>query len=410
MALSLLDAYRELCAERPAFLLMPGALAGLRVLDLADQAGALAGRLLAGLGADVILVEPPRGSRLRTIPPFWRGAPDRERSLFFWFYALGKRSVTLDWTVPAGAALLERLVATADMLIETERPGTFAALGAAHPRLVVASITPFGQRGPYRDWQASDLVAQAMGGLLYVNGHPDGPPLQSLGLQAYHQAGIFAATGMLAALLARETTGRGQHIDVSLQAAVASALEHVPGRWHQAGEIPRRQGTLHWSRWFRVGRCRDGYVLHCTLGDWTSLLEWVRADGMAADLGAPQWEDAVYRHAQAEHLFAVLDAWAARYTMAELQEGAQARRLAYAAVCAPEALLADPQLAARDFFVPIDHPDLGCEVPYPGMPFRLVEMPRPSRPPLLGEHNAVVYGALGLGPEEVEDLAGRGVV
>jgi benzylsuccinate CoA-transferase BbsE subunit len=373
-----------------------GALSGLRVLDLADQKGALTGKLLAGLGADVVLVEPPAGSSLRALPPHWQGAPGPEGSLFFWFYAAGKRSLVLDLDGAAGRATLARLAAAADVLIESDAPGRSPALGldtlrAANPRLIVASITPFGQDGPYRDWRASDMVAQAMGGMLFVNGHPDGPPLGALGLQAYHQAGIAAATGIVAALLAREQTGRGQHVDVSLQAAVAAALEHVPGFWHQMGLVPGRQGTLHWTRYFRVGRCRDGYVMHCTLGDWTSLVEWMKADGMADNLDDPVWDDILVRRDGAEHLFDVLDAWAARYTVAELVEGAQLRRIPYAAVRAPEALLGDPQLAARGFFVPLEHPGLGRSVPYPGAPFRLTDAPwQLRRPPELGEHARAV--------------------
>src|SRR5207302_1861706 len=143
--------------------LMAGALAGLRVLDLTDQQGALAGKLLADLGADVVLVEPPGGGPLRTIPPFWQGLPDPERSLFFWFYGTSKRGITLDIARSSGAALLRRLAAEADVLLESAPPGRLAALGcgpealrAVNPRLVIASITPFGQRGPYRDWRASD--------------------------------------------------------------------------------------------------------------------------------------------------------------------------------------------------------------------------------------------------------------
>jgi benzylsuccinate CoA-transferase BbsE subunit len=370
---------------------MTGALAGVRVLDLADESGALAGKLLAGLGADVVLVEPPGGSPLRRIPPFWRDLPDAERSLFFWFYATGKRSLVLDLDGAAGREELAALARVADVVVETGPPGGTDALRAALPRLVVASITPFGRTGPYRAWRASDTVAQAMGGMLAVNGHADGPPLRALGAQAYHQAGIFAAVGVVSALLARETTGRGQDVDVSLQAAVAGALEHVPGFWHQAGLVARRQGTLHWTRYFRVGRCRDGWVMHCTLGDWTSLVEWVKADGAASDLGGPEWEDLKFRQANAEHLFDVLDRWAERYTVAELHEGAQLRRIPYAAVRAPEALLRDPHLAERGFFVPIEHPDLGLTVPYPGAPFRLEDAPwRVARPPRLGEHSADV--------------------
>ena len=396
----------------------PGPLAGLRVLDLCDQKGALAGKLLAGLGADVILVEPPDGSPLRAIPPFWQGVPDPERSLFFWFYAAAKRSITLDWTRPRGTELLRQLAAEADVLLESEAPGRLANLGCGslelrkkNPRLIVASITPFGQRGPYRGWRASDTVAQAMGGMLFVNGRADGPPLRSLGLQAYHQAGIFACIGVVSALLARDATGRGQDVDVSLQAAVAGALEHVPGFWHQSQLVAHRQGTLHWTRVFRVGRCKDGWVMHCTLGDWTSLLEWVKADGMAADLDDPKLEDVKERQAAAEHIFEVLDAWAARYNVDELVEGAQLRRIPYAAVCAPEALLRDPHLAERGFFVPIEHPDLGLTVPYPGAPFRLMDAPwRVARAPVVGEHNAEVYGGqLGLSVSQMSAFADDGV-
>jgi benzylsuccinate CoA-transferase BbsE subunit len=380
---------------------MTGALAGVRILDLADLSGALAGKLLAGLGADVVTVEPPGGSALRTIPPCWQGVADPERSLFHWFYAAGKRSVVLDRGTTHGRACFERLVAAADVVVETGAPGGADDLRAAHPCLVVASITPFGQRGPYRDWRASDIVAQAMGGMLHVSGHADGPPLQSLGLQAYHQAGIFAATGVVAALLARDTTGHGQHVDVSLQASVTGALEHVPGLYNQSGLVPARQGTLHWTRYFRVGRCRDGWVMHCTLGDWTSLVEWVKADGMEADLDALDWNEIRYRQAHAEHLFDVLDAWAARYTVAELHEGAQLRRIPYAAVRAPEALLHDPHLEARGFFVPLEHPDLGITVPYPGAPFRLEDAPwHVARPARLGEHTAAVLAEWAAPPDQ----------
>ncbi len=367
---------------------MPGVLSGLRVLDLADQSGALAGKLLAGLGADVVLGEPPEGSPLRRIPPFLDGGNETERSLFFWFYSAGKRSLVLD---RADRGLLDRLAARADVVIETGPPGGGDTLCAAHTRLVVASITPFGQQGPYRDWHSSDLVAQAMGGMLAASGNADGPPLHSLGLQAYHQAGVLAATGVVAALLAREQTGRGQHVDVSLQAAVAAALEHVPGLFHQDGRVAHRRGTLHWTRFFRVGRCRDGWVMHCTLGDWTSLIEWVKADGFGAEIDEPEMQDPPYRQHEADRIFAVLDAWAAGYTVRELYEGAQLRRIPYAAVRPPEALLDDPHLAERGFFVPIEHPALGRSVPFPGAPFRLGETPwHVGRPPGLDEHRQEV--------------------
>jgi crotonobetainyl-CoA:carnitine CoA-transferase CaiB-like acyl-CoA transferase len=342
----------------------PGALAGVRVLDLADLCGALAGKLLAGLGADVLRLEPPGGDPARALG---------RDGAFFRFYHAGKRSLVLDWR--REPARLAALAAEADLVIESAPPGTLPDLRTVNPALIVVSVTPFGRAGPYRDWLAPDTVAQAMGGMLYVNGHPDGPPLRALGLQAYHQAGVFAAVGALAALLARPRLGRGQDVDVSLQAAVAGSLEHVPGFFHQDGRVARRQGTLHWTRYFRVGRCRDGWVMHCTLGDWTSLLEWVKADGCGAGLDDPRLEDVKTRQAEAERVFAALDAWAARYTVAELTEGAQLRRIPYAAVRAPEALLGDAHLAARAFFTALDEPALGRPLRQPGAPFRLGDAP-----------------------------------
>lgn len=364
-----------------------GFLAGLRVLDLADATGAFAGRLLARLGADVVLAESPGGSPLRRVPPFWQGVADPERSLFFWFYAAGKRSCVVDPDTPDGTARLARLIASADVVIETGPPGRGPALAAAHPQLVVASITPFGQAGPYRDWRSSDTVAQAVGGMMGTNGRPDGPPLRSLGLQAYHQAGVLAASGAIAALLARDRSGRGQLVDVSLQAAVTGSLEHVPGQFHQSGVVPRRQGTLHWTRFFRVGRCRDGWVMHCTLGDWTSILEWVKSEGMATGIDDPRYEESPARQADAERLFDALDAWAALHTVDELHEGAQLRRIPYAAVRPPEALLEDAHLRERGFFVALDHPGLPREISFPDLPFGRSQVPPfHAHPPLLDEH------------------------
>jgi hypothetical protein len=264
-----------------------GPFAGLRVLDLCDEKGALAGKLLAGSGRRRRPRRAAGGERDAVDPALLeRRAAHRAQRLLLVLC----RGEAEHHARPEAARRVPRASAgsrpDADVVVTTDA-ATAGALRAGNPRLVVASITPFGRSGPYRDWKASDTVAQAMGGMLYVNGHPDGPPLRSLGLQAYHQAGILAAVGIVSALIARDVTGRGQDVDVSLQAAVAGALEHVPGFWHQARLVHRRQGTLHWTRYFRVGRCRDGWVMHCTLGDWTSLIEWMKADGMGADLDDP---------------------------------------------------------------------------------------------------------------------------
>ncbi|MBI3300628.1 MAG: CoA transferase [Deltaproteobacteria bacterium] len=398
----------------------PAALSDLRILDLTDLKGALCAKLLGDMGADVIKIEPPGGDPMRDIGPFLDGKPHRDRSLLFWFYNTSKRGITLDLHKPAGREIFKQLAARADVIVESFTPGTLANLGLGYddlkrlnPKLVLTSLSPFGQTGPYRDYRASDTVAEALGGMVYVNGAPDEPPLRALGLQAYHSTSFFAAIGTMSALWARDALSEGQWVDVSIQEAVAAAVEHVSPFYHQGLGIETRRSSLHWSRYFRVARCRDGYVMHCTLGDWTSLVEWVKGDGKAQDLHEPQWEDLLYRREHAEHLFDVLDEWATDYSVAELMEGAQLRRIPYAMVRPPEALADDPQLNARDFFSTVEHPELGRAFRYPGGPFFFTATPwRISRrPPLLGEHNAEIYtGELGLSERQVVELRDVGAI
>src|SRR5215472_5510944 len=188
--------------------------AGLRVLDLTDQKGSLCGRILADMGADVIKVEPPGGDSARRIGPFVDDVPHPDRSLFFWFYNLNKRSVTLDYRRTEGLDLLLGLANSADLIIESFKPGTLDCLGAGweklhhlNPALTLCSITPFGQSGPYRDYIADDTVATALSGMLYTCGYPGEPPVRPLGLQAYHCASYYAAIAIIGALFARDRDG-----------------------------------------------------------------------------------------------------------------------------------------------------------------------------------------------------------
>ena len=414
------------------------ALAGLRILDLTDLKGAMCAKLFGDMGADVIKIEPPEGDATRRIGPFLDGKPHQrgnvsstghetldtsplsERSLLFWFYNTSKRGITLDLNQPAGQELAKQLAAQADVLVESAAPGTLARLGLGYdelkqlnPNLVLTSITPFGQTGPYRAYRSSDMVAEALGGMIWTNGFPDEPPLHAMGLQAYHSASFFAAIGTLLALLTRDSLGEGQWVDVSMQEAVAGAVEHIAPFYHQGLGIESRRGSLHWSRYFRVAKCRDGYVMHCSLGDWTSLVEWVKGDGKAQDLEDTRWEDLVYRREHAEHLFDILDDWAKDYSVAELMEGAQLRRIPYAMVRPPEALVDDPQLNDRGFFSTIEHPELGRTVRYPGGPIHFTTTPWriARRPPLLGEHNTEVYGSeLGIEADRLSALKQAGVI
>jgi benzylsuccinate CoA-transferase BbsE subunit len=397
-----------------------GALAGLRILDLSNYRGQLCARLLADMGADVIKVEPPGGDEARRIGPFADDHAHSDRSLFFWFYNLNKRSVTIDLTQRRGIELLIQLARGTDVVIETFAPGAMLAMGlgwdalhAANPALVLLSIAPFGQTGPYRDFDADDTVLAAMGGMLYVNGWPGRAPVRPWGLQAYHSSAYYAAIATMCALFARDRDGAGQWIDLSMQEATAAAVEHVAGSYFGEGRIEPRRGTLHWSRYFRVGKCRDGYIMHCTLGDWTSLIQWVAADGRAQDLTGPEWEDVQYRATHAEHLFDVLDEWVADYARDELLERAQTLRLPYATVRNPEALLDDEQLSARGYFVEVEHPELGRTFRYPGAPYVFNGSPWRvrRRPPLVGEHTSeILREELGLDPDEIAALIAEGII
>ena len=397
-----------------------GALAGLRVLDLTGHRGALCARLLADMGADVIKLEPAGGESGRRIGPFVDDRPHRDRSLFFWFYNLNKRSLTLDLTRPRGAEIFRAMARSADVVIESFAPGTLAKLGLGwdelhrdNPALILCSIAPFGQTGPYRDFEADDTTLTALSGMLYVNGFPGRAPVRPLGLQAYHSAAYYGAIATMCALFGRDRDGAGQWIDLSIQEATAAAVEHVAGSYFMASQIEPRRGTLHWSRYFRVGKCRDGYVMHCTLCDWTSLVEWVKADGKAQDLDAPQWDDVLYRRDHAEHLFDVLDQWAKDYARDELLERAQTLRLPYASVRPPEALFDDAQLKARGYFVEVEHPELARTFRYPGAPYLFNGTPWRvyRRPPLLGEHTGeILRDELGIDAEALAALAAQRVI
>jgi benzylsuccinate CoA-transferase BbsE subunit len=397
-----------------------GALAGLRVLDLTDLKGHLCSRLLADMGADVIKVEPIAGDPARGIGPFVGDQPHRDRSLLFWFYNLNKRSLTLDLHNPEGVAIFRRLLSGADLVVESFQPGTLARMGlgwnilhAINPALILCSIAPFGQTGPYRHWTADDSVLTALSGMLYVNGFPNEAPVRPLGLQAYHSACYYAAIATMCALFARDRTGEGQWIDLSMQEAAVSAVEHVAASYFSAGIIEPRRGTLHWSRFFRVGRCRDGYVMHCTLGDWTSLVEWVNGDGKAQDLVREEWNELTKRRDDAEHLFDVLDGWIKGYSQDELLERAQLLRLPYASVRNLEELPDDEQLKARGYFHDVEHPELGRTIRYPGAPYLFSSSPWRvwRRPPLLGEHTReILSGELGISAQELAVLMAQGVI
>ena len=219
-----------------------GILAPYRVLDLTDESGFSCGKILADLGADVIKIEPPCGDSARRLGPFPNDVPDPEKSLYFISYNAGKRGITLNVGTPRGRDLLNRLASRADFLIETFPPGTLDRKDF-DPRLIVASITPFGQTGPYRNYKGSDLIVMAMSGLMSLIGEPGKMPLRVSLPQSPMWAGMYAAAGVLIAHYHRQLTNVGQHVDISMQSALLWALANAPAFWSTNRTAPTRGGS-----------------------------------------------------------------------------------------------------------------------------------------------------------------------
>lgn len=382
----------------------PGALHGLRVVELTDATGAYAGRLLADLGADVVLVEPPEGCAARRFGPYLHGATHVEQSIFHWWMNASKRSIVVDVSSPHGRQEFARLVRNADLLICSGSPADLAARGidvnallAGNPRLVATVITPFGLNGPLRDYRADDLVLLAMGGLLYLAGYPGEHPTAVHGYQSYLAASLFAATGSLVALHAAARSGLGQLVDVAIQDCVAQALETAAQNYDLTGKVRTRIGTGQQDAGFGLFPCKDGLV-SVVIGlsggtgpsSWDAMAQWLADDPDAAVFKEPCWRDSAYRGtAAAKQRFAgVFMRFARTRTKKELYASGQALGLSVSPIATTQDVANDDQLLARGFFVDVEHPELARTIPYPGPPYRLSRTPARirRRAPMLGEH------------------------
>lgn len=404
------------------------ALQGLRVLDLSGPMANYAGKLFADLGADVILVEPPGGTGLRREPPFIDDVPGTERSLNFAYQNTSKRGVCIDLATPGGQGLLRDLAADADLVIETAPPGWmdahgmgYAALSALNPRLVLASITPFGQTGPYAGMQASDLVGLATGGLLYMGGYRDAAPTQAHGEQAFKCAAMYGAVASMLAVTEAELGGQGQHVDVSMQEAVTLALENAAQTFDLEGTVRKRPLGDQRFAGYGLFECRDGYIYLGSRGignspAWSRSLQWFKDEGMEGvdTLFEPQWADLAYlKTDDAREVFgALFQRWSRNRTKAWLYEEGQKRLIPLAPVSTPADLMDNPQLQARGVFVDFAHPLLKQAARMPGAPYLLSQTPwRLQRPaPTLGEHTREVLAELGLDAARIDAMYAQGVV
>jgi crotonobetainyl-CoA:carnitine CoA-transferase CaiB-like acyl-CoA transferase len=360
---------------------------GVRVLDVTQSvAGPFCTKLLAQLGADVIKLEPPQGDPGRSLKPFKHDLPHPERSGAFLYLNTGKRSAILDLNDASGRDRLLSLVEQADVLVESFAPRMlpslgldFAALRARNPRLVLTSITGFGQSGPYRDYKSADIVAFAMGGLMNTIGFPEDPPLKFGGYPALYMAGFAGFTGTLAALYHAEATGEGQHVDVSVQEAVASSHFQALSQYDYLGTVFRRNYAM------MVFPCADGYV-GCAIQahHWQRFVDLLGIPELAG-LGSGS---VVQRQQNADLIETLILPWMLERTKAEIYRAGQEAGLPFSYFANVQDLFESPQYQARDFFVTIDHPEVGA-VRYAGVPYKMSGVPRvEERAPLLGEHQA----------------------
>jgi crotonobetainyl-CoA:carnitine CoA-transferase CaiB-like acyl-CoA transferase len=395
------------------------ALDGVRVLDLADESAVFTSRILADLGADVVRVEAPEGGRVRHLAPYLGDEPGLERSLHHLYHNAGKRSVTLDIETPRGAELLRQVAASADVLVETEPPGRLAELGlgfddlrAVSPALIYVSVTPFGQRGPWRLRKTNDLVAAAAGGLLFVSGDPADPPTQMGADASYKMASLVALAGCMIALAGRgaDPSDAGVHLDISIQEAVAMSVVQTanPNHWVWNGTTPGRPGLSG------ALECADGRfaTMNITAENFPKFLRWAKEIGIETDLGEGDWgrarRDPNRREAPRRGLLRTV---AASYPRDEFLRQAWARDMHALPIQTFEDLAGCEHFLATGQFFELAHGPLATDLSLPRSPLAAVAgVGVRGRAPLLGEHNGEIYGELGLKDSDLTRLAEERIV
>ncbi len=414
---------------------MTGPLAGLRVLELSDEKGQFCGKLMGDLGADVVKIEPPGGEPNRHVGPFLDDIPHPDRSLSFWYYNTSKRAITLNLDTPDGRALFRRLAAGADVILETCRPGTLSALGigyealsADNPRLVMCSLTPFGQTGPWRDYASSDLLHMAAGGEMASCGYdeadvPNAPPIAPGGGNAWHMGCHYAYIAIMAALVFRSVSGQGQYIDCSIHEACALTTESAIANWIYREEVLIRQTGRHHAAAPTPRtqfRAKDGaWVCALISGGLNprnvkALADLMDEYGMAGDLKDPKYQDPKVVADSGPHIIdGLLADFIASLPAEEVYHAGQKRGFTWGAVRTPETLLQDEHLRDRGFWHEVEHPELGRSFTYPGEAaiYNGTPWAISRRAPLVGEHNQEILGReLGLSAGEIAMLAENGVL
>ena len=393
------------------------ALEGIKVLDLGHQiAGPYCARLLSDQGADVIKVERPgAGDTARSMGPFVGDEAHPEKSLTFLYLNTNKRSITLDLKSKAGRDALLDLVREADVVVENFEPRVmpslgldYATLAEINPRVILTSISNFGQKGPRAGWRGNDLINYALSGAMSISGTADKPPVKHGAFQSGFVGGLAGVIPTIAALMMREITGRGQHVDVAIAEALASTLVLTVPYYAYMGETQTRREAIG-DTFSNCAPARDGWVIaHTPRGEWSDFVTLMDTPALAD----PKFANVNGRVANAEELDRVLGAALKGRDRFDLFHAANKAKVLFGVVQTPQDLANCEQLASRGFFHEVDHPVAG-RLRYPGQTFELRDgdFAIRRRPPLLGEHTTeVLTSQLGYDGDRLSLLREAGAI
>jgi len=410
-----------------------GLLSPYRVLDLSDEKGTVCGFILAQLGAEVIKVEPPQGGNERKKGPFVGGAKEPGESLFWSAFNRGKKGVTLNLESDDGKGILKKLVQKADIVLESFRPGYlehsglgYSVFSELNKGVVLVSITPFGQTGPYSMCEGPDLVVAALSGYLYLCGDTDRAPVRVTYPLSYGYAATNAAAAALVALYEREASGIGQHVDVAAQEAMTEFTLMAPTFWEAMKTIPRRAGQSRGGGSVSIRdtwECKDGWVAFSIYGGEfggrmnKALMDWLDSEGLAAqDVKSLDWYNLDMAKVSDEVVAEIEECignFFKRHTKAELFEGCMERGINLCPVWTSPDLLDFGQLKERNYWVTTDHPELGMSLKHTGPFFSSTEVDGLVRGPApqMGQHNDEIYSdLLNYSEAEIHHLRKEGVI
>jgi crotonobetainyl-CoA:carnitine CoA-transferase CaiB-like acyl-CoA transferase len=392
-------------------------LQGRLVLDLTDVKGYMCGKVLADLGADVIKIEPPGGDIGRLTSPFFHDDPHSEKSLPWLFCNMNKRGITLDISSPLSKDILIKLIQKAEFVIESFDPGYLDSIGFGYnemvrinPKIILTSITPYGQNGPHSSHKTSDLINMARGGLMYMTGDPDRPPVRPGIPQSYLHGGVEGAAASMIAYYHREGTGESQHVDVSIQECVIWTNMDATGYWPLLGTYKRRNnmknvnpnGVEMRSTWV----CKDGFIVFAISGGAAvsqrrvaqGMVDWMESEGMASDfIKNINWATDYDRTSVAQDVVDKVEGNVQEFlltkTKVELFAEGLKRQLRLGPATNGQDIAESEQLAAREYLIDVYHPYLEESIRLPGPFLRMSETPIVIHrsAPTIGEHNDEIY-------------------